>query len=177
MEKPSVIAASSKNPRGGLLRTLVLILLAGFGCMVFLVCLTMPRPPKESDVIQNFYKNRSAFEQLRDMLEEDSRLRRVAGSYVETSNPFYLGGASASGFPMDRYGRYLALLKQVGGYVATRDEGEHCDPGVVVWAWGWAGNTRHMGIRWIEETSTNQISAPGIVFKHIDENWYLWCDY
>jgi len=115
MEKPPVILAPGRKPKGRLFRTVVGLPLIAFGCMVFLAFLAMPRPPKESKVIQNFYNNRTAFEQLRDMLKEDPHLRRVAGWGVETSNPFYLGDASASGFPMDRYRRYLALLKQAGG--------------------------------------------------------------
>jgi hypothetical protein len=189
MEKPPVILAPGRKPKGRLFRTVVALPLTAFGCMVFLAFLAIPRPPKESKVIQNFYNNRTAFEQLRDMLKEDPHLRRVAGWGVETSNPFYLGDASASGFPMDRYRRYLALLKQARGDVTTRGEGEHCGPSVLVWAWGWAGDTRHLGICWMEETPTNQISTldghdersqyPGrrVAFKRLDENWYLWTDF
>lgn len=159
--------------------------LAAFG---ILVLLGMPRPPKESELIQNFNKNRTAFEQLRDMLQADGHLRRVANWGVETADPFYLGDASGSGVPIDRYRRYLALLNQAGGQVASRSEGEHCDPGILVWAWGWAGDSKHIGVCWLDEIPTNQVPALDgyhgkrqypegrMVFRHIDEKWYLWTD-
>jgi len=167
----------------------MVLVLVGIAGLVVLIFLAMPRPPKEGTVIQNFYKYRPAFEQLRDMLKEDSYLSRVAGWGVETRNPLYLGEASMSRLPTDRYRHYLALLQQVGGKVATRDEGQQADLGIIVWTWGWAGDTRHMGVCWKEENPTNQISMPDdsheerpsperrIIFKHIDEKWYVWADF
>jgi hypothetical protein len=72
-----------KKPRRFLL-TLAVLLLAGFGCVIVLVYLAMPRPPTDRELIQNFNKNRAAFEQLREMLQADTNLRRVASWGVET---------------------------------------------------------------------------------------------
>ena len=187
MEKPPIIAPGRK--RTGSRRVIaLLVLFAGFGGLLLLGFLAMPKPPKESELIQNFQKNRAAFEQLRDMLQADGNLRRVANWGVEISQPFYLGDASGSSFPVERYRCYLKLLKQAGGQLASRSEGEHCDPNILVWGWGWAGNTKHIGISWIEEIPTNQVPTldgyrgrgqyPGrqVVFKHIDEKWFLWTD-
>jgi hypothetical protein len=163
------------------------ILVAAFGVFVFLVYLAMPRPPKESKLLQNFYTNRAAFEQLRDMLQADGHLRRVASWGVETTKPFFLGYPSPDVFPVDRYKQYLALLKQTGGLDASRSDGEPADPGVLVWGWGWAGTTRHIGVCWMEKAPTNQIATLDgfhnriqyprqVVFRHVDHNWYLWTD-
>jgi hypothetical protein len=103
-------------------------------------------PPKEAKLLQNFNEHRAAFEQLRDMLLADEHLRRVAGWGVDASKPF----------PTDRLKKYQALLEESGGKMATRSEGEHPDPGIIVWAWGWAGNTRHIGI-FIGWTKSQQI--------------------
>jgi hypothetical protein len=176
-----------KKPRRFLL-TLAVLLLAVFGCTILLVYLTMPRPPTDGELIQNFNKNRSAFEQLREMLQADKNLRRVASWGVETRHPSYLGEASGSSFPVDRYKRYLALLKEAGGKLASREEGEHGDPSILVWAWGWAGDTKHIGVCWLEEPPTEQISTLDgyhgqnrsserqVAFRHIDGKWYLWTD-
>jgi hypothetical protein len=142
-------------------------------------------PPKEAELIQNFNEHRAIFEQLRDMLLADEHLKRVGFEYVETSKPFYLGYPSKEDFPKDRFNKYLALLRAAGGKVAVRSEGDHPDPGVVVWRWGWAGTTRHIGICWLDQEPTNQIptldgyhspSNDSIAYRHIDSNWYFWTD-
>jgi hypothetical protein len=152
---------------------------------VLLVFLTLPRPPKEKDLLQNFYRNRAAFEQLRDMLQADNNLRGVADWGVDTRKPFFIGHPSAAIMPTERYRRYVALLQQVGGLVAFRSEGEPADPGVCVWGWGWGSHTRHINISWMDEAPTNQVTslddcrAPHrygdrqYFYRHIDEHWYL----
>lgn len=157
------------------------------GIFAFLAYLAMPKPPKESKLLQNFYANRAAFEQLRDMLQADPHLRRVASWGVETTEPLFLGYPSPNVFPIDRYKQYLALLKQTGGKVASRNDGDPADPCVMLWGQGWAGNTRHIGICWMEKVPTNQIAtldgfhnrsqdAGQVVYRHVDQNWYLWTD-
>jgi hypothetical protein len=145
-------------------------------------------PPKEVKLIQNFYAHRAAFERLRDMLQADGQVIRLAGWGVATTNSVVPRVPPEGNFPLDRYKEYLALLKQVGGFAATRDEGQHPDPSIVVWKWGFAGETRHVGICWMDQEPTNQIVTldgyPGrsrypnreVVFRHIDSNWYLWTD-
>jgi len=146
------------------------------GIVVFggCVCLVAPRAPKEDKLIKNFNEHRAAFEQLRDMLQADTNLSRVASWGVETRQPFFLGYPSEKNFPANRFQQYLILLKQVNGYVGVRSEGNHADVSVVVWGWGFAGDTRHIWISWMNET--NQISTMGGYHKHIDQNWYLTAD-
>jgi hypothetical protein len=122
------------------------------------------------------------------MLQADGQLRRVAGWGVETRQPFYLGDISGSTFPKDRYTQYLALLKQAGGMLSSRTEGEHADPSILVWGWGWGGHTKHIAICWVDQAPTNQIATLDdyhgkggyrkrmVAFRHIDANWYLCTD-
>jgi hypothetical protein len=129
-----------------------------------------PSPPKEAKLIQNFNEHRITFEQLRDMLQADTNLSRVASWGVETRKPFFLGYPSEKNFPTNRFKQYQAMLKQVDGSVGVRSEGDHADVSVVVWGWGFAGNTRHFWISWMNEVPTNH---EGVAFKQIDHNWYL----
>jgi hypothetical protein len=147
-----------------------------FGIVAFGGCvyLLAPRPPKEATLIQNFNDHRITFEQLRDMLQADTNLSRVASWGVERRNPFFLGYPSEENFPTNRFHQYLTLLKQANGFVGFRSEGDHADVGVIVWAWGFAGDTRHIWIYWRSET--NQIPTTGGYHKNIDQNWYLTAD-
>jgi hypothetical protein len=187
MKEPPIITPPVKTKGSRFIACGFMILLAAFGFLIFLFYLGMPRPPKQSKLLQNFYAHRAAFEQLRDMLQADGNLSRVASWGVETTKPFFLGYPSENVFPLDRYKKYLALLKQTGGAVASRSEGEPADPSVMAWGWGFAGYTRHIGICWMEKAPTNQIASLDgfhnriqyprqIAYRHIDHNWYLWTD-
>ena len=155
------------------------------GTCVFIWNVTKLDPPKEALLIQNFYEHRVAFEQLRDMLQADTNLSRVAVWGIDRSKPFFLGYPMEQDFPLDRFHKYLVLLKQAGGKVATRRAGAQADPGIVVWGWGFAGNTRHIGFCWLDRKPTNQIPAldgyrshseDSVAYHHIDSNWYIWTD-
>ena len=76
----------------------VIVLLMGGSFYYF-----APHPPKEAALIQNFQDHRAAFEKLRDMLQADAHLRRVAGWGVEINEPFFLGMPSDDIFPKARY--------------------------------------------------------------------------
>jgi hypothetical protein len=173
----------------GVKRALVILLfcVAVLGGL-FLYARSTSVPPKEAKLIHNFYAHRAAFERLRDMLLADGQVIRLAGWGVATTNSVVPRVPPEGNFPLDRYKEYMALLKQVGGFAATRGEGQHPDPSIVVWAWGFAGNTRHAGICWMDQEPTNQVATldgyPGrsrygdrqVVFRHIDTSWYLWMD-
>ena len=192
MKEPPIIKPPMVNPLVKARRKRSLVrrffhLAAAFGVLVLLGYLVfVPHPPKEAKLIRNFHTHRAAFEQLRTMLLADKNLRRVGIWGVHTDNLFYIGYPSPTQFPPDRYKQYLALLKQIGGGVAYRSEGEPACPGVVVWGSGWAGHIVHIEVCWLEETPTNQVpSLDGYrwrlahgkqegVYRHIDGNWYLW---
>jgi hypothetical protein len=63
------------------------VVVAFGGCIYYFA----PRPPKETKMIQNFNEHRADFEKLRDMLQVDTNLTRVASWGVETRKPFFLG--------------------------------------------------------------------------------------
>src|SRR6185437_4127764 len=118
----------------------VFVVLAFGGCAYFFA----PRPPKEAKIIQNFNERRAVFEQLRNMLQADTNLTRIAGWGVETRKPFFLGNPPGGNFSVERFNKYLALLKEAGALGAGRSEGKHADPTICIWAWGWAGDTKHI---------------------------------
>jgi hypothetical protein len=144
-------------------------------------------PPKEALVIRNFEAHRASFEQLRDMLIEDKDLLRVADWGVETTK-VGIRKPPEGNFPVDRYQDYLALLKEVGAAGAYRTRGSPPENvGVLVYASGFAGDTRHMNVCWLARQPENQVSSlddfyktptpRNPVYRHIDDQWYLWADW
>lgn len=182
MEKPPVIMPRVR------VKGLVLSLLAVFGVLIFLLYVVGPRWPKESELIQNFYAHRAAYEQLRDMFLADAHVRRVASYGVAITNTIIITRKPEEvNFPIDRYNEYLALLKEAGAIQATRGVWEQSsDPAFYVWGWGWAGNTRHICICWKAQDPTNQVANlyqrqmrgenDQGVYKHIEGHWYVWRD-
>jgi len=160
------------------------VILAG----LFLYGRLSSRPPKEARLIQRFYAHRADYERIRNMLYEDTNVLRIDGNGVGTTSSPIPRDPQSVGFPVDRYYEYLRLLKQSGGMLASRNRGDHPDPGVLLWAWGFAGEIRHVGICWLDAAPTNQIATldnyrgqsvyPNrvVVFRHVDTNWYLWTD-
>jgi hypothetical protein len=170
------------------LGVLICIALAfGFLAVVFFI-FPSKKPPKEMQVIQNFYERRAAFERLRDMLMEDKKLVRVADWGVQTTTSMGTSEHPTGDFPLDRYNQYLALLKETGAVGAHRDRDEP-PADVCIWAYasGWAGNTRHLDVCWENRLPTNLVTSLDEfyktpkprkpVFRHVESNWYLWADW
>jgi hypothetical protein len=164
-----------------------LILVAGLAA-AFAYVRSGTGPPREKKVIQNFYTHRVAYERLRDMLLADEHVLRVASWGVQTTQSIGSHVPSEGNFPVARYNEYLELLKQTGGLGASRGRGVHPESvGVLVWTSGWAGDTRHVAICWLDHEPANVVislddyyktSKPRRpVFRHVDENWYLWSDW
>jgi hypothetical protein len=141
-------------------------------------------------LIENFYAHRAAYERLRDMLQEDKQLLRVASSGVETTNSVGIRKPPEGDLPIkfNRYDEYLALFRETGCKWAFRSRGEHSEcVGVLLWGGGWGENTRHVGLYWMDPKPTNQVCSldvyyrnprrPRGVFRHIDESWYLSADW
>jgi hypothetical protein len=78
METSPIIKTPVKGKARRYTVRVLMILASALGIFVFLIYLGLPKPPKESKLLRDFNKNRAAFEQLRDMLEADAHLRRVA---------------------------------------------------------------------------------------------------
>jgi len=150
---------------------LLVFVLAIGGC----VYLFSPSPPKEAEVIKNFNEHRAAFEQLRTLLQADPNLSRH-------------GQAISS--PPEEIKQYQSLLTAVGNpNVYVWGKGRKVDVSFMVWGWGFAGNTEHMDLVWVNEQPTNLIPTldgyrgqrvyPNtvVVYRHIDGQWYLTADW
>jgi len=154
---------------------------------LFIYALPSHRPPHEQDLIQNFYSHRAAYENLRQMLQENKQLLRVAGWGVETLDSVGIHHPPEGGFPLDRFDDYVALLKQTESKEAFRAKGD--DGGLVcvtMWASGWAADTRQAGVCWADRAPSTQVAnldgylqrqeKPRLVFRHVVESWYLFAD-
>jgi hypothetical protein len=142
------------------------------------------RPPKEAKLLEDFHTHRAAFERLRDMLEADTNLARVANWGVETDKGTFT--YVAGHFPMDRYNAYLALLKETGGIAAARSDGAY----ILLWGSGFAGDTVHAGVCSVDEPPKRQVTSldqyyqdhkstggnTGLVYRRVEGNWYLYTD-
>jgi len=166
---------------------LSIILVVGFiGLTAALLLFLQSKPPKEERVIENFKVHRSAYEHLRAMLSADQQLLRVAAWGVETASPEGIRHPP-EGLPLGRFHEYLSLLNEVGAKSASRSREHPKDACILVWAAGWAGDTRHVEICWLEREPTNLVASLNAfyqtpkprrpVFRHIDDNWYLWADW
>ena len=155
---------------------------------LFLYVRSSGRPPTEEEMVANFFAHRVAYERLRDMLLADRELLRIAKWGVETTESVGVSVPPNGHFPVDRYREYLVLLKETHGLAASRAQGVHTESVcVLIWASGWAGDTRHVQICWVDHEPTPQvISLKGYyrapnprhpVFRKIEEHWYLWADW
>jgi hypothetical protein len=185
MEQPPVIVPPVKKRR---IRTLLYVLLALAAAVVAMARffhVVRPKPPKESELLETFQKNRAAFEQLRDMFRADNnlKLRRVADWGIATYKPYFYGKPTAANFPIERYQQYLRLLHQVGSTMAfSRDDGLG-NPTIEIWGARWLDHSMYIHISWMDEVPTNQVTdldqcrAPKRdgqhFYRHIDESWYL----
>lgn len=146
------------------------------------------QPPNETATINNFYRHRSEYEELRGMLLADNGLLRVADWGVQLSDSGPIDVSQQAKVPPDRFQKYLSLLTKIGAKGAYRTRGTHPDEiGVNLWAAGWAGNTRHVNVCWREDEPTSQVPSLDefyrkrepreSVYHHIEGNWYIWADW
>jgi hypothetical protein len=166
--------------RGVIISVVVIVGVLGVAT-VYLLGISARTPPQEAKFVQLFNSHRSEFDKLREMLQQDTNLVSVADWGSRMRNPM-------NSLPPERYNEYMQLLKQVGGRAANREEGEHADPSVLLWGWGFAGHTKHLGICWLDEKPPNQVATLDgyhgrgsygnrvITYRNIDTNWYLWTD-
>jgi len=167
---------------------IVFLCLVAVLCGLFVLAFPSSNPPKEKKLIESFCAHRAVFERLRDMLQEDKNLLRLADWGVETTKSPPHRVQEGVDFPVNRYNEYLSLLGQIGARGALRGRGEHPESvGVLMWASGWAGDTRHVEICWMDHEPASQVASLDAyyrtakprtpVFRHLDGNWYLWADW
>jgi hypothetical protein len=145
------------------------------------------QPPNEAATIDNFYRHRAEYDQLRGMLLADSDLVRVADWGVQTSDSAPPQVPPQGKFPPDRFQKYLSLLREIGAKGAFRTHETRPEISIQVWVSGFAGDTRHVNICWREDEPTNQVTSLDefyrrpkprkSVYRHIEGNWYVWADW
>ncbi len=161
----------------------VLLVVAGVFALRYLMA-----PPSETKLIENFRSHRSAFEQLRDMLQEDKQISRL-GEWGVHVHPGGISKPPEGNFPVERFQRYLALLKQAHAVGVSGDDSPHPYLSVVVWRSGFAGDSVHIAFTWTDDKIARLVpsfedyhrthKAPagkGWVCSHVDGNWYLCTD-
>ena len=167
----------------------VIILLSIVGVIIGLIlgirCIS--RPPKEAKLLQKFYVHRSSFERLRDLFQADAGVSRLADWGVETQDG--ISKPPAGKFSAERYRQYLALLKEGGALGVSRRDDSHSQVNILLWARGFAGDIEHVGICWRTTPPACEVASFDAyyrnhptgrscdwVYRHIDQNWYLWTD-
>ena len=143
------------------------------------------RPPKETALLQNFREHRVSFELLREMLQADTNLNRLATWGVDTERKG-ISKPPDGNFSLERFNKYLALMKEVGaGMVGRSDD----NASIGLWASGFGGDIVHIKISWEKQAPTRQVASlqqyyrdhkapPGNdwIYQHIEGNWYLCTD-
>ncbi|MFT3916486.1 MAG: hypothetical protein QM704_21125 [Anaeromyxobacteraceae bacterium] len=146
-------------------------------------------PPRESALVDQFRGNRSAYESLEQLLVEEAGPIEVAKWGVRTRRSLLAEIPPSGDFPRARFDRYLALLTRAGGEIAWRGDDACPETCVVVWAAGFAANTRHVAVcslctapasltdnldRWW--TTPTASGGREIVYRHLEAEWYLRAD-
>ena len=96
-------------------------------------------PPRESALISDFRANRMAYGKLRDLLQTDNSIIRVAPWGVQTADspiPFL---PPKGGVLSQRFTEYLSLLKDAHALGAARSRGENPEVCIQMWGSGWGG--------------------------------------
>jgi hypothetical protein len=84
-------------------------------CGLFILVWLSGKPPDEKRFLENFYAQRAAFEQLRNMLHSDKQVRAVYARFgVETTESGLPHEPSQMNFPSGRYSEYRGLLERTG---------------------------------------------------------------
>jgi len=143
--------------------------------------------PKEATLIQDFHAHRASFELLRDMLQADSQIHRLADWGVQTDKGIFK--PPEGDFPRERFNKYLATLKEIGGVGVSRGDGIHADPTILLWGSGFGGDAVHVGICSLDKVPSRQIDSldqfyrdhkspvgSGWIYQHIEGNWFIWTD-
>ncbi len=164
----------------------LLPIIAVFALLLFIFNISS-QPPKESKIIENFYAHRDAFEQLRNMLLADKETNLVADWGIQKVGSLTSQMPPDGGFSESRYHDYLALLREIGARAADHRWEKPEEFRFLVWRSGFAGESRHIAISWLEGEPTNSVRSldefyrtdkpRSPVYRHIDGNWYIWADW
>ena len=146
------------------------------------------RPPSESALMENFQAHRSAYERLKLNLQADEHLEEVALWGIQTDMSWAGYMPPQGSFLRARFDEYLSLLEEVHGTNVSRSRRTRsvC---VGMWGRGFAGETQHMSICWLEnEVPGKQVSSIDNIdwgaadnptagrlffYRRLESNWYL----
>ena len=167
-------------------RPIAIISVVAFIASLFIIVPVSSRPPKESKIIRDFCAHRAAYEQLRTMLSDDKGVGIVADFGIENTDSPISKIPPDGGMAVERYQKYLALLKEIGASRVARGP-EPLEVGFGVWASGFAGDTRHVEVCWLERQPSNIVLSLDAFYRtakprspsyvHIDGHWYIWADW
>jgi hypothetical protein len=145
------------------------------------------RPPKQEKIVKDFRAHRDAYERVRTMLLEDKNVEGLAPWGIQPEGSSIWKIPPDGEMPVKRYQEYLALLKEVGASRVDRGGDDPLDVSFGVWGSGFAGDTRHVEICWLEHEPPNtaisldafyQTAKPrSPSYVHIEGNWYIWADW
>jgi hypothetical protein len=146
-----------------------------------LICLVGCNSESDAKLVDAFERNKSDFERLAKMAEQDRQLARIEFKYTlpVRSSSSALG---PTGLPRQRWDEYRQLFSKLGiKYGVDRRE----DFPSVVFLWadcdgsaisrdckGYAYSERELGPI---KDNLNDL-APGVFFRSISKNWYLFRD-
>jgi hypothetical protein len=166
-------------------RHIAIISVVAFASLFIIMSVTS-RPTKESKIIRDFDAHRVAYEQVRTMLSKDKGVDLVADWGIENTGSPISKIPPDGGMPVERYQQYLALLKAIGASRVARGP-EPLEVGFGVWGSGFAGDTRHVEVCWLEREPSNTVASLDAFYRtakprnpsyvHIDGHWYIWADW
>ena len=153
---------------------------------LFTIVTVSSRPPKESKIVSDFRARRAVYERVRTMLSEDEGVETVATWGIERTGSLISATPPEGGMSVERYQEYLALLKDIGADPVSKGENP-LDVEFLVWASGFAGDTRHVAVCWLESEPSHTMPSLDAFYRtakprtpayvHIDGKWYIWADW
>ena len=162
--------------------SIAVALIASFLIFVFI----SSRPPKEHRIISDFRAHRASYKRVRTMLLEDKDVVGVAPWGIQAEGSGLWKNPPDGGMPVARYQEYLALLKEIGANRVGRGGGP-LEISFGVWRSGFAADTRHVDVAWLEREPPNIVVSLDAFcrtdkprhpsYVHIDDNWYIWADW
>ena len=159
---------------------------AAFIVLCSLIPSISSRPPKEDNIVSGFRAHRASYERVRIMLSEDKDVEGVAPWGIQLKHSPVWKIPPDGGTPVKRYQEYLALLKEIGASRVSAG-GDPLEVSFGIWASGFAGDTRHVNICWLERGPLNSVSSLDAFYRtdkprnpsyvQIEGNWYIWADW
>jgi hypothetical protein len=172
--------------RSSRLAQFILLSVVALAVALYVLGVFSSKPPQESTIVHDFNARRPVYEQVRLMLIQDKDVAEVASWGVRAAGSAASNIPSAAGISTQRYQAYLSLIKEAGA-IAVAKEKEPPEVRFLVWRSGFAGDTRHIVVSWLDHEPPNRVATLGAFYStpeprspayvRIDGNWYLWADW